>query len=67
MISKIGNGICNYCIYNLENRNLLTESEKTYLNDVIEKRKRKQIKKRQFYTRVNDLNDGYYCFKNNCK
>ena len=40
MISKIGNGICNYCILNSENQNLLSQSEKTYLNDVIEKRKK---------------------------
>ena len=41
MITFKGTGICNYCIQNLENGNCLDESERAYLKDVIEKRKRK--------------------------
>ena len=41
MITFEGTGICNYCIQKLENENCLDESERTYLKDIIEKRKRK--------------------------
>ena len=58
MILKSGIGICNHCISNFEYRTDLDEREKTYFNDVIEKRKRK----------LNfDLNKEYLCIQNTCK
>ena len=58
MILNSETGICNYCISSFEYRYDLDEREKTYLNDDIEKRKR----------RLNfDLNNEYLCIQNNCK
>ncbi len=41
MILNSDTGICNYCISNFEYRYDLDEREKTFLKDVIEKRKRR--------------------------